>query len=126
MPIYYKRIDKFLQYFLRVFYLFFYFLGVLIVDKFGILKLANSFLKSFDTKNETAEQTNGNLDKSQSILSTITDALKNKSLLNANDDANKKVDKSKFNQAPLNQKMLATMQSHDKFIQRVKSNNPTK
>lgn len=98
------------------------------MDKFGIFNILNSFLGSLNGKNgETKDSSSDSPDYLKTISSFFDNA-------NSAKNSEKHVDIPKTgeksgeyrNHAPLQSSMLATMKSHDNFVNRVLSSKSSK
>jgi hypothetical protein len=96
----------------------FCFWRAIVMDKFGIFNLLNSFFSLNRQKSQSTDNEN-NKTSLDSILSTLTNSLKN------NTPNKEEPPKKQAPFAPLQSSMLSTMSSHDQFIKRVKEKNKT-
>ena len=96
------------------------------MDKFGIFKLLNSFLSFYkDNKNQTENNANSSINFAD-LLSSFSRLSNNDKNLQTSPTKNEQTPKENNDNntlAPLQFSMLNTMESHDKFVKRVKEKN---
>lgn len=97
-----------------------------ILDKFGIFKLLNSFCNLYGQNSASQTSNEKSSESGEKFLNALSGLFSNGKSAARTEDKPENIPNSPKKQKPLQSDMIAVMQSHDAFVNRVKNKHSDK